>query len=269
MLPGLDQQAQAGRKLLELDSVIDAHDAFGKWVEKVAAWLGAVAPDSGLAAEWSGLGQSQLYAHQKYFSNVENWTAHRLHIQSRLRWLGHLPSKVQLMQMSGGLKKGASVSGPVDNDLSSKAPAYVNLGRIADLKQLDPDNYDLSRLIRLCEELNNCWSSRSYHATSMLARTVINHVSPILGYKTFAEVANNYGGGQTSKSFKESMQRLDHGLRKVADGHLHIQIRRTETLPNDTQVNFSNELDVLLAEIVRVLTDQQKGPAGPTLKVSA
>jgi len=56
-----------------------------------------------------------------------------------------------------------------------------------------------------------------------------------------------------SRSFKESMQRLDTSCRKIADSHLHIAIRKKEVLPTKTQVNFTNDVDVLLAEIVRLL----------------
>jgi hypothetical protein len=49
------------------------------------------------------------------------------------------------------------------------------------------------------------------------------------------------------------MEHLDKSLRKIADAHLHPQIRKKEILPNKTQVNFSNDLDVLLSEIVRIL----------------
>lgn len=66
----------------------------------------------------------------------------------------------------------------------------------------------------------------------------------------FTEVANSYGG---AKSFKDSMLNLENSSRKIADQHLHTQVRKSETLPTVRQVDFSNDLDVLLAEIVRVL----------------
>ena len=67
----------------------------------------------------------------------------------------------------------------------------------------------------------------------MLIRTVLDHVPPIFGKKNFDEVANNYGG----KSFKGAMQHLQNAARNVADGHLHQQIRKSETLPTAQQVN--------------------------------
>jgi hypothetical protein len=84
----------------------------------------------------------------------------------------------------------------------------------------------------------------------MLVRAIIDHVPPIFGVKSFSEVASNYGG---SRSFRESMQHLAVSARKIADGHLHVQIRASEVLPTWTQVDFSRDLDVLLGEVVRIL----------------
>lgn len=136
---------------------------------------------------------------------------------------------------------------------SQEGPSYVYVDevRIADLRRVQASQYDLQKLIALCEELNVCYRSQCYHAVAALTRAVLDHIPPILGSKSFPEVANNYGG---SKSFKACMQRLE-GARKIADGHLHTQVRKSEVLPTRTQVNFSNELDVLLGEIVRVLDE--------------
>jgi hypothetical protein len=84
----------------------------------------------------------------------------------------------------------------------------------------------------------------------LLTRSIIDHVPPIFGCKNFAEVANNYPG---SRSFKESMAHLDSSSRKIADHYLHAQVRKTETLPNAVQANFSNALDFLLAEVAAVI----------------
>ncbi|ASY69044.1 hypothetical protein SF83666_c16270 [Sinorhizobium fredii CCBAU 83666] len=39
----------------------------------------------------------------------------------------------------------------------------------------------------------------------------------MLGFNTFEEVANSYGGAKSQKSFKASMQRLQGSLRNIAD----------------------------------------------------
>src|SRR5207244_7242236 len=99
--------------------------------------------------------------------------------------------------------------------------------------------------------MNSCFVAGNFFAVAMLARSILDHVPPIFGVKNFAEVANNYAGG--SKSFKQSMQHLENSSRKIADAHLHVQIRSKEVLPTKTQVNFSSDMDVLLGEIVRIL----------------
>jgi len=138
-------------------------------------------------------------------------------------------------------------------ELASRCPAsgtYVSPTRIEELKSLYGSTFDLSKLIRMCEEINICFDQKCYLAVAMLARAILDHVPPIFSCKKFAEVANNYAG---AKSFKESMNHLENSSRKIADSHMHQQIRGTESLPNETQVNFSNDLDVLLGEIVRIL----------------
>jgi hypothetical protein len=48
------------------------------------------------------------------------------------------------------------------------------------------------------------------------------------------------------------MLHLDTAAKKIADGLLHTQIRKSETLPTAQQVNCGPQLDLLLAEIVRI-----------------
>jgi hypothetical protein len=128
---------------------------------------------------------------------------------------------------------------------------YIANTRITELKAVQSSTFDLRKLIRLCEEIDSCFRAQNYLAVAALTRAVIDHVPPIFGFKAFSEVANNYAGG--GKSFRESMQNLSNSARKIGDAHLHVQIRNSESLPTSTQVNFSNDLDVLLGEIVRVL----------------
>jgi hypothetical protein len=125
---------------------------------------------------------------------------------------------------------------------------FVNKERIENLKKSESD-YDLKRLVEYLEELNDNYKRGSYLCVAMIGRSIINHVPPIFGYLTFKEVANNYG----RKSFKKSMNHLDESMRSIADSYLHETIHEKETLPNSTQVNFSQDLDLLIAEIIRVI----------------
>lgn len=84
----------------------------------------------------------------------------------------------------------------------------------------------------------------------MLTRAILDHVPPLFGCGSFTEVANNYPDG--SKSFRQLMGNLDTSSRKISDGYLHTQIRKKEVLPTPTQVDFSQAIDSLLAEIIRI-----------------
>ncbi len=137
-----------------------------------------------------------------------------------------------------------------DENATQPMTKYVDPTRILELKAIGKAKFDLLKLIQFCEELNHSLDSKSYLSMIMLTRAIIDHVPPIFGGSSFPQVANNYNGGQ---SFRASMQHLENSSRKIADQHLHSQVRTSETIPNLTQVNFANDLDVLLAEIVRVL----------------
>lgn len=128
---------------------------------------------------------------------------------------------------------------------------FIDETRMREIKLLKSQQFDLSKLIRICEELNLCYANNCFLAVAMLVRSMLDHVPPVFGYQTFSEVANNYSTG--GKSFKDSMQHLDKSLRKIADAHLHGQIRQKESLPNRTQINFRNDVDVLLAEVARIV----------------
>ncbi len=138
----------------------------------------------------------------------------------------------------------------MDNDLRQ---AFVSPSRIAELRSITSQQYDLTKLIRLCEELNICYSNKCFFAVPVLTRSILDHVPPVFGFNKFEEVVASYGGPKENKSFKKNMQHLQDSLRNIADAYLHQVIREKETLPNETQVNFSNDLDVLLAEVVRKL----------------
>jgi hypothetical protein len=132
-----------------------------------------------------------------------------------------------------------------------EATPFVDTARLDQVRAIRPLQFDLARLLRLCEELNLSYANGAFMAVAALTRAVIDHVPPIFNCKSFGEVANNYSG---SKSFRESMQHLENSARTIGDAHLHVQIRRKEVLPTATQVNFANDLDVLLGEIILILS---------------
>ena len=126
---------------------------------------------------------------------------------------------------------------------------YINKDRLNELSNIKNSNYDFNKLIQLCNELNISWQIGNYFSVVALVRTILNHVPPIFRYNEFAQIANNYSGGS---SFKKSMQHLLNSSKNIADNHLHSQIKKNDALPNETQVDYKNDLDFLLMEIVRL-----------------
>ncbi|MGY4467325.1 hypothetical protein ACVWWK_003007 [Bradyrhizobium sp. LB9.1b] len=136
--------------------------------------------------------------------------------------------------------------------LPPSAKPYVDHARIVALQSIGAGKWDFARLVELCREINVAAANRCHMSTAMLLRTILNHVPPVLGLATFAEVASNYGGPKSNKSFKGNMQRLEGSLRNIADMHLHSPIRSREDVPTAVQVEFAADLDVLLGEVIRV-----------------
>jgi hypothetical protein len=234
---GLDKLVARGRNLLEEREPVYAHREFNHWINEVSAWINKKSPDSGLSAEWFAQGDSILVISGHYDDRPSAWAHFRQIVQVRVKWLADLPHKLQ------NLTKHRNANETAINP-------YVNLGRINEINSISDDKFDLRKLVRLCEELNICFAKECFLSTMMLLRAILDHVPPIFSFKTFADVASQYTGG---RSFKQAMQHLESS-RTISDHWLHSQIRRPESLPNVTQINFSNDLDFLLAEVVRILS---------------
>lgn len=144
-----------------------------------------------------------------------------------------------------------AINSKIGDLILTNSPEFVDNERLKELRRIQSAKFDLTRLIKLCEEANKNYVSGSYLSTAMLVRAILDHIPPIFELRSFSEVANNYKG---SKSFKQCASHLENSSRKIADAYLHEQIRSKETLPNKTQVNFSSDLDMILAEIIRILS---------------
>lgn len=124
---------------------------------------------------------------------------------------------------------------------------YINTERIKELELLKSNLFDLSKLIKICQELNSNWIDKNYFTVGLLVRTIINHVPPIFGqFESFDQVVSQYGG----TSFKKNAKALNESLRSIADSYTHQTVRKKEVLPNPQQVDFRHNLDFLLSEII-------------------
>src|SRR5471032_3490508 len=143
---------------------------------------------------------------------------------------------------------GEAIAGVVSNSEDAK---FVTGARLDALKHIEHPNFDCTRLICLCEELNACAAGRHAHAVILLTRAILDHIPPVFNLKSFAEVAANYGGA--GRSFKACAERLEQHARKVADRLLHQSMRKSEIAPELKEVAFSQELEAVLAEVCRIL----------------
>jgi hypothetical protein len=134
-------------------------------------------------------------------------------------------------------------------------PYYINYERITALRKIKSKNYDLRKLIKICEEINFCYENQHYYAVVMLSRVILDHIPLIFGHSTFKVFVSNYKFG-TRSSFRENMEFLEGSARKIADNHVHSLIKEKEDLLTSTQINFSPALDMLLLEIINVLNKQ-------------
>lgn len=139
---------------------------------------------------------------------------------------------------------------------STNITEYVNQSRINELKKCSKKEFDLTKLIRLCDELNIANQQRLFFAAGTLVRAILDHIPPIFCQPNFSGVANNYKAIGKEKSFKDSMEQLDKSMRKIVDTILHSQITKSETLPNETQIDCKRDLDRLLEEVVRLLKEK-------------
>lgn len=136
------------------------------------------------------------------------------------------------------------INGFFDNEI------FISEERVKGLEKIKNDLFDLTRLIKMCREINDNFSRKNYISVIVLVRSVLDHIPPIFGHKSFSEIVNN---AKLAKSIKASFEHLDTSSRNIADAYLHIQIRDKEILPTEKQVNFSHDVDTLLGEIVRTL----------------
>lgn len=130
---------------------------------------------------------------------------------------------------------------------------FISQSRIKEIMSVKSNRFDFLKLLHLFKEINFNYMYGNYYAVALLSRALIDHVPPIFGCANFNEVTNNYKSENNSQSFKKAMSHLHNSLRNIGDSSIHSQIRKSEVAPNEIQLDFKNDLDVLLAEIVRIL----------------
>lgn len=151
--------------------------------------------------------------------------------------------KVALDQMT--YKPVAKITTSAPRNISSKL--YINPDLIdAFLRKSNKFNY--KKLVSLLKELNDNYARSNVYACSQLLKGLVNHIPPLLGYRTFEQVVSNYSWG------KSHQQYLDDILKYIneADSVTHTLVSDFEdqtsldSLPKAVYINTL--LSVCIAE---------------------
>jgi hypothetical protein len=115
---------------------------------------------------------------------------------------------------------------PTSTESVATTTSLVAPSLIEELRKVPTDAFDVTKLTGYCKEINSSFYHGNVVACLLLMRTVLNHVPPVFGYRTFSEVTANAG-----KNLKENLEHLESGLRKLADLYAHQPIRKREQYP--------------------------------------
>jgi hypothetical protein len=131
--------------------------------------------------------------------------------------------------------------------------AFLNTDVLIKLKAIGGARLDTSKLVKMCEELNDAYARGNYISSVLLLRAIINHVPPVFGANTFSEVV-----AHSARSVKAILARLNDEARPIADLHTHFLMRATEQLPTKNQIEpYKASFEVLIQEVLVCLgTDQ-------------
>ena len=127
--------------------------------------------------------------------------------------------------------------------------AYIDKNTLLRLSRIENDDFDVSRLIKLCNELDDNYSLENYYSCAMLLRAILDHIPPVFRKTSFPDVCAQYGG----QSFKDIIKPLNETAKKIADTYLHTQISKKVLTVTKTQINFQANLDMLLNEVATIL----------------
>ena len=125
---------------------------------------------------------------------------------------------------------------------------YVDARTIEALRaKADNGNFDLTKLLALIDELNDSYASENTYSCLALIRAIIDHVPPIFGCKTFAEVASSYTSPTWTRTDKDHAKSL-RDSRALGDDALHRMISKNVDALSMGDVPAPARLRVLLRE---------------------
>lgn len=101
------------------------------------------------------------------------------------------------------------------------------------------DGFNYKKLIKLFVELNSNYAAGYQYSSSILIRTILDHIPPLLKCSSFNEVVDSYSWSQTDRAYMKKL--LD--FKNEGDDALHRQISnyqdflQMDNLPNSNRIN--------------------------------
>jgi len=142
---------------------------------------------------------------------------------------------------------------PSYGEVVASNSAFLNADLLLTLKAAPKSKFDSSKLVKMCEELNDAYARGNYITAVLLLRAVMNHVPPIFEVKSFRELV-----AQSGRSLKSILGRLEDEARPIADLHTHMPIRKSEHIPTKNQIEpYKAAFELLIAEVVARLEGEQ------------
>jgi hypothetical protein len=126
---------------------------------------------------------------------------------------------------------------------------FIDKSLVEEIRSAATEQFDTTRLVRYCEEINDNYKQANYSSVIFLSRAILDHCPPVFGHNSFASVAAQAKG----RSFKKIANRLNESLKSIADHHIHRQISSKEMPPTRSEIDFCNDLNHLLGRIVEEL----------------
>ena len=124
--------------------------------------------------------------------------------------------------------------------------SFLNIEVLDDLKKIENSKFDIKKLVRFCEELNDSYSRANYLSCALLIRAVMNHIPPIFNAEKFSQVVANSG-----RSVKAVLSHLESQARPIADLHTHFLIRSREQVPTKHQIEpYKPSFEILIQEVI-------------------
>lgn len=160
----------------------------------------------------------------------------------------------QLLRLKGRQKldlSSVSTRRASDRSQGETTSDYIKPATIDALRAIEPERYDATALVRLCEELNICYADGRVPEVEMIVRSIQEHVRPIFKVAKFWEILSDYHEG--SPEFRRSIITLMQSQRDIANYWLHGKRRPNETPLTMSKVEFTREVNILLDEAVKIL----------------